>query len=89
MKSKKQSQNFEIEFTPEEENEFVDKASYPSWTTLISVAIITARKHPDEITYIDVAKIETASLVENALITLAEQGDLDALRIEIRLNTLH
>lgn len=89
MKSKKRSQSFEIEFTPEEEDEFVDNASYPSWATLISVALISARSHPNEITYVDVGKPESGRLVENALMTIAEQGDMDALQIEVRVNTLH
>ena len=89
MKSKKQSQSFEIEFTPEQEDEFVDNADYPSWTTIISIALLSARDHPEDITFVDVGKEESARLVENALMNIAEQGNMDALQIEVRVNTLH
>ena len=89
MKSKKPPTTFEIEFTPDAEDKFIDTASYPSWSSLRSVAILTARSHPNEIIYIDVGKQESAKHIDDALLSLAEEGEIAALQIEVRCNSLH
>lgn len=52
-------------------------------------ALADAQKYPDKIITIEVGKIESADLIEEAIMALMSQGNLAALRISVEIKTLH
>ena len=57
------------------------------WTTIVMSA--DAKRNPDKFVNIEVAKEESAMVVEQALMALMAQGEMAAFRITVDLKTLH
>lgn len=58
------------------------------WVEVVLEALDEVNKNSDRVAIIDVAKDESATLLDYALSEL-EQENGDACRIEVRMNTLH
>ena len=59
------------------------------WTTIVMSALADAKRNPDKFVNIEVAKEESAMVVEQALMALIAQGEMAAFRITVDLKTLH
>ncbi|MEK9566279.1 MAG: hypothetical protein VW125_04180 [Flavobacteriaceae bacterium] len=67
----------------------ISKTDALQWTTIVMGALADAQKYPDKIITIEVGKIESADLIEEAIMALMSQGNLAALRISVEIKTLH
>lgn len=59
------------------------------WTTIVMGALADARRNPDKMINIEVAKEESAMVVEQAIMALMAQGEMAAFRLVVDLKTLH
>tara|TARA_A100001201_G_C4084679_1_gene200070 strand:- start:1098 stop:1304 length:207 start_codon:yes stop_codon:yes gene_type:complete len=59
------------------------------WTTIVMGALTDARNNPDKMINIEVAKEESAMVVEQAIMALMAQGEMAAFRLVVDLKTLH
>mgnify|MGYP001337020610 FL=1 len=59
------------------------------WTTIVMGALADARNNPDKMINIEVAKEESAMVVEQAIMALMAQGEMAAFRLVVDLKTLH
>ncbi len=59
-----------------------------SWTAYVLQAVDKAKKTKD-LVFLDVGKTNTAFILQDALTTMALQGEDAAWNVEVRLHTLH
>ena len=59
------------------------------WTTIVMGALADTRNNPDKMINIEVAKEESAMVVEQAIMALMAQGEMAAFRLVVDLKTLH
>tara|TARA_R100001443_G_scaffold100560_2_gene108010 strand:+ start:3667 stop:3879 length:213 start_codon:yes stop_codon:yes gene_type:complete len=59
------------------------------WTTIVMGALADAKNNPDKMINIEVAKEESAIVVEQAIMALMAQGEMAAFRLVVDLKTLH
>ena len=57
------------------------------WTAYVLEAVGKAKKYQKKV-FLDVAKENTAYMMEDALLNLAMNGEAAAWRVEVRLHTL-
>lgn len=67
----------------------ISKGHALQWTTIVMRALADARRNPDKLITIQVGRPESAAVIEEAIMALMGQGNLDALRIQVELETLH
>lgn len=59
-----------------------------SWTAYVLQAVDKAKK-TNNIVFLDVAKTNTAFILQDAITTMALQGEDAAWNVEVRVHTLH
>jgi len=57
------------------------------WTAYVLEAVGKAKKYQKKV-FLDVAKENTAYMMEDALLNMAMNGEMAAWRVEVRLHTL-
>lgn len=67
----------------------ISKGQALQWTTIVMSALADAKRNPDKLITIQVGRPESAAVIEEAIMALMGQGNLDALRIQVELETLH
>ena len=59
------------------------------WTTIVMGALADAKRYPDKMITIQLAKEESALVIEEAIMALMAEGNLAAFRIGVEVKTLH
>mgnify|MGYP003137159809 FL=1 len=67
----------------------ISKGQALQWTTIVMSALADAKRNPDKLITIQVGRPESAAVIEEAIMALMGQGNLDALRIQVEIETLH
>jgi len=67
----------------------ISKGQALQWTTIVMSALADAKRNPDKLITIQVGRPESATVIEEAIMALMAQGNLDALRIQVEIETLH
>ncbi len=67
----------------------ISKGQALQWTTIVMSALADAKRNPDKLITIQVGRPESVAVIEEAIMALMGQGNLDALRIQVELETLH
>ena len=67
----------------------ISKGQALQWTTIVMSALADAKRNPDKLITIQVGRPESAEVIEEAIMALMGQGNLDALRIQVEIETLH
>jgi|TARA_R110002051_G_scaffold207088_1_gene272641 hypothetical protein len=68
-------------------NPIFKKTEAMKWTAYVLEAVGKAKKYQKKV-YLDVAKENTAYMMEDALLNMAMSGESAAWRVEVRLHTL-
>ncbi len=68
-------------------NPIFKKTEAMEWTAYVLEAVSKAKKYQKKV-FLDVAKENTAYMMEDALLNLAMNGEVAAWRVEVRLHTL-
>ena len=63
------------------------KTKVTEWTAYVLEAVGKAKKYQKKV-FLDVAKENTAYVMEDALLNMAMNGEMAAWRVEVRLHTL-
>ena len=66
---------------------FKNRRASIEWTAYVLEAVGKAKKYQKKV-FLDVAKENTAYMMEDALLNLAMNGEAAAWRVEVRLHTL-
>ena len=66
---------------------FKNKRASIEWTAYVLEAVGKAKKYQKKV-FLDVAKENTAYMMEDALLNMAMSGESAAWRVEVRLHTL-
>ena len=66
---------------------FKNRRASIEWTAYVLEAVGKAKKYQKKV-FLDVAKENTAYMMEDALLNMAMNGEVAAWRVEVRLHTL-
>ena len=66
---------------------FKNRRASIEWTAYVLEAVGKAKKYQKKV-FLDVAKENTAHMMEDALLNMAMNGEVAAWRVEVRLHTL-
>ena len=66
---------------------FKNRRASIEWTAYVLEAVGKAKKYQKKV-FLDVAKENTAYMMEDALLNMAMNGEAAAWRVEVRLHTL-